>query len=124
MENIKSLAVANWFLEKAWRNNHNITAMSLQKLVYFAHCWQLALYNEPLTNEFPQAWSWGPVFRDIYMMLLRSMVVDRFMNMFHQPIFIPRICEYLFWKKYGTFIIITPRFSSQDFHETKEVHGI
>ncbi len=58
--------IANWFLEKAWCCNLKITAIRLQKLVYFAHGWHLALYNEPLTDELPQAWSWGPVFPDIY----------------------------------------------------------
>ena len=66
LEPIKSLAIANWFLEKAWRCNLKITAIRLQKLVYFTHGWHLALYNEPLTDELPQAWSWGPVFPDIY----------------------------------------------------------
>lgn len=62
MNYLSSLAVANWFLLK----NPNSTVMRLQRLTYFSHCWCLALYNQPLVDEFVSAFSWGPVFLSIY----------------------------------------------------------
>ena len=40
--------------------------MRIQRLTYFSHCWCLALYNQPLTDEFVSAFPWGPVFPTIY----------------------------------------------------------
>ncbi|NNM57125.1 MAG: SocA family protein [Acidocella sp.] len=40
--------------------------MQLQKLVYIAHGWNLAINGEPLVSEMPQAWDNGPVFRKIW----------------------------------------------------------
>lgn len=44
----------------------NIDPMKLQKLLYFANGWWLALTGAPLINERPQVWRYGPVFRPIY----------------------------------------------------------
>lgn len=66
MEPLNSLAVANWFIDVSGRQGQEITAMKIQKLVYYAHAWSLALDNKPLVNERVEAWRWGPVFPDIY----------------------------------------------------------
>jgi len=63
---LSSLAVANWFIEKARSGNQSITAMKLQKLIYYAQGWCLALYDEPLVSERVEAWQYGPVFPDVY----------------------------------------------------------
>lgn len=60
------LAVANAVLEEADRQGKKLTIMQLLKLVYIAHGWSLALLNEPLVNEEPEAWQHGPVFPSIY----------------------------------------------------------
>lgn len=40
--------------------------MKLQKLIYYAHGWCLALYNKPLVEDQVQAWTYGPVFPRVY----------------------------------------------------------
>ena len=41
--------------------------MKLQKLIYYAHAWHLAIEDKPLIEENIEAWSWGPVVRSIYL---------------------------------------------------------
>lgn len=60
----RSVAIANEFLRKL--GGTLLTQMQLQKLVYFAHGWNLAVNGEPLTAEEPQAWAYGPVYPDLY----------------------------------------------------------
>ncbi len=59
-------AVANEFLELAKRENREITPMQLQKLVYFAYGWYLAIHGRRLINERIEAWQWGPVVPSLY----------------------------------------------------------
>lgn len=63
---IKSFSIANFFLELAWENNEPVTPMKLQKLVYYAHGWNLGLNDEPLLDELVEAWRYGPVIPSIY----------------------------------------------------------
>ena len=60
------LAVANYFLEHAWENGDQLSNMKLQKLVYYAHGWHLALTEQPLIDRRIEAWPWGPVVPAIY----------------------------------------------------------
>jgi uncharacterized phage-associated protein len=40
--------------------------MQLIKLVYISDGWSLALLDRPLSNEVPEAWQYGPVYRSVY----------------------------------------------------------
>ena len=43
-----------------------LTPMQLQKLLYYAQGWSLALRGRPLFNEPVLAWTHGPVVRDVF----------------------------------------------------------
>lgn len=62
----KSLAVANYFLEKAKSNNDTLTPMQLIKLAYIAHGWMLGKHGAALLLEPVEAWQYGPVVPTIY----------------------------------------------------------
>src|ERR1700736_6544090 len=64
-------AVANYFLQRANAEGIPITPMAIQKLVYFAHGWMLAVYGRPLINQRIEAWEYGPVIRDLYQQFKR-----------------------------------------------------
>lgn len=58
--------VANEFLRHAWEHGRDLTHLQLQKLVYIAHGYCLALTDDPLLDEPVQAWRYGPVIRSLY----------------------------------------------------------
>lgn len=43
-----------------------MTAMKLQKLIYYCQAWHLARFDSPLFEEEVQAWVNGPVVRSVY----------------------------------------------------------
>lgn len=59
-------AAANEFLNLAGAEGLPIDQMKLQKLLFYAHGWNLAMRNGPLFDQDFEAWPWGPVVRDIY----------------------------------------------------------
>lgn len=58
--------VANFMLDKAEEEGRPLTQMKLQKLVYIAYGWYLALTGERLFPEPIYAWPHGPVVRTLY----------------------------------------------------------
>ena len=57
-------AVANEFINVA--GSDQLDPMKLQKLVYYAHGWHLAIEDAPLTQQHFEAWQFGPVIPDLY----------------------------------------------------------
>ncbi len=58
--------IANYFLWFFQTHGDLLTNLKLQKLLYFAQGWYLALYDEKLFKEDIQAWIHGPVVPTIY----------------------------------------------------------
>lgn len=58
--------IAFAFVQKGIEEGKFVTQMKLQKMVYMAHGYHLAIYNEPLIKEEFQAWKFGPVVPSIY----------------------------------------------------------
>ena len=60
--------IANYFLKKPGARKAGVSPLKLQKLVYVAHAWHLALTDGmPLVeDEWAEAWEYGPVFPSIY----------------------------------------------------------
>lgn len=62
-----SRQIAEWFL--AWaieEPDSQMTALKIQKLLYYAQGHHLALFNQPLFSEKILAWEHGPVEPNIY----------------------------------------------------------
>lgn len=73
----ETLTIAKYFLLKGSQEGIGISPMKLQKLIYFAHGWFLAIFNRPLIKETIQAWKYGPVIPVIY---------DKFQSFGNSPI--------------------------------------
>ncbi|MEO8892425.1 MAG: type II toxin-antitoxin system antitoxin SocA domain-containing protein [Coleofasciculaceae cyanobacterium] len=60
---IDCLNGASFFIMKAYEDGieAEMTNMKVQKLLYYAQCLHLALYDQPLFEEEIQAWRYGPV---------------------------------------------------------------
>lgn len=61
-----SLAIANEFLKRAQRESVPLSNMHVQKLVYLAHGWSLAVNGRALIEDDIEAWEFGPVIRKLY----------------------------------------------------------
>lgn len=58
--------IANYILWFCNEHGDWITNLKLQKLLYFAHAWYLAIFDKPLFNDRIEAWVHGPVIPNIY----------------------------------------------------------
>jgi uncharacterized phage-associated protein len=58
--------VAKYFLLRAKNEKRKISNKKLQKLVYYAQAWTLALTNRPLFSEKIEAWIHGPAIPPLY----------------------------------------------------------
>jgi uncharacterized phage-associated protein len=60
-----SPAIANEFIRRAAAEGKGLTQMQLQKLVYIANGWNLAINGTALTHDNPEAWEYGPVYKEL-----------------------------------------------------------
>ena len=58
-----SLDVAAYILTK----KHRLTAVKLQKLVYYCQAWSLVWDEKPLFRDRIEAWASGPVVKGLYL---------------------------------------------------------
>lgn len=63
-----AIKIANEFLRLAQADHppRLFTPLQLIKLVYISHGWSLVHLTQPLLNEPPQAWQYGPVVPSLY----------------------------------------------------------
>ncbi|HAJ02337.1 MAG: hypothetical protein CL683_03240 [Brevundimonas sp.] len=87
-----SPAIANEFIRLATDDGKGLTQMQLQKLVYIANGWSLAIRGEPLTADSPQAWTYGPVYPELHR-ALRSYGRDEVSREIRNSEFIPGMFE-------------------------------
>ncbi len=59
-------AIANEFLTLAKTNDKDLTQMHIQKLVFIAHGFYMAVMDSPLIEDKIQAWKHGPVIPNLY----------------------------------------------------------
>jgi uncharacterized phage-associated protein len=58
--------IVNWFIKRAAKDSRVLSIMSLLKLAYIAHGWNLEIRNQPLLSNKIEAWQYGPVIPDVY----------------------------------------------------------
>lgn len=56
-----SYKLADYLICEARERGENLTPLKLQKLMFYADAWHMALYDDPITDEQFQAWVHGPV---------------------------------------------------------------
>ncbi|NRQ54500.1 Panacea domain-containing protein [Brevibacillus sp. HD1.4A] len=98
--------VAKYFLAKSVPNSERaITHLKLQKLVYYAQAWHLALRDgKPLFHEKIEAWIHGPVCPELYNEY-RSYGYSEIPPVFQEPSIPKKQREVLddVWEAYGSF---------------------
>lgn len=63
---VSPFEVANYFIWLANETGSFLSNLKLQKLVYYAQAWHLALEESPLFEEDFEAWIHGPVLPSLY----------------------------------------------------------
>lgn len=59
-------AVANFILNVAAEEQRSVSNLHINKIVYFLHADFLATFSRPLVSAKIEAWTHGPVFRELY----------------------------------------------------------
>jgi len=62
--------IANAFIKRSHEEGKPLSNMQLQKLVYIANGFCLALLNKPLYYEETYAWTYGPLIKPLYSSLM------------------------------------------------------
>ena len=63
---VKVQDIADYFIWLANYTGSFISNLKLQKLVYYAQAWYLAIHDKPLFDEDFEAWIHGPVIPELY----------------------------------------------------------
>lgn len=63
---VKPQDVADYFIWLANDSGSFISNLKLQKLVYYAQAWYLAIYGQSLFDEDFEAWVHGPIIPSLY----------------------------------------------------------
>lgn len=66
MATLTASNIADYFLYVANESGSYISNLKLQKLVFYAQAWHLAIYENPLFEEEFEAWVRGPVIPALY----------------------------------------------------------
>ncbi len=61
-----ALTIADYFIWKSQQEDKPVTNKKLQKLLYYAQAWSLALNNKKIFKEDIEAWVHGPAVREVY----------------------------------------------------------
>ncbi|WP_040619107.1 Panacea domain-containing protein [Rhodovulum sp. PH10] len=79
MMSVSALAAAKAVCEmRGW----TLSNLALQKILYIAHMFHLAMTGKPLINEEFEAWDYGPVVPEVYRRV-RAFGSDPIRNVFH-----------------------------------------
>lgn len=70
---ITAIDVAAYLLDELG----GMSAMRLQKLVYYTQAWHLIRHEKPMFIENIEAWSYGPIVRELYEIHKRKFVIRR-----------------------------------------------
>lgn len=109
--------VANAVIYRASQAGRQFDHMQVHKLVFFVHAWSLALYNESLVAQKPEAWTYGPVFSSLYHRLKQygASYIDKLLPEMHAETgqfvpLIPHLSDQRLWglvdqvlSRYGQF---------------------
>ena len=98
--------IANKFLSLADHDGKLLTNMQLQKLVYIAHGYYLAIIGKPLLYDEVKAWQWGPVIIDLYESLRKYGAGNVTERIPVQDVELDPMAERIIekvWKAYGKF---------------------
>ncbi|MEO7994526.1 MAG: type II toxin-antitoxin system antitoxin SocA domain-containing protein [bacterium] len=63
---ISAQQAADYFIAFSHEHGDPLSNLKLQKLLYYAQAWHLALRDEPLFPERIEAWVHGPVVPEVY----------------------------------------------------------
>ncbi len=66
MKSTTASYVAKYFISSFQKKDKGVSNLKLQKLLYYAQAWHLALYGNPLFRDPIQAWVHGPVVPSVF----------------------------------------------------------
>ncbi len=58
--------IGNAILDVLTEDGASLSNLALNKILYFAHAWFLAIYSKPLIDSSFEAWQYGPVHPQVY----------------------------------------------------------